>query len=87
MKLPELQMHLQNITDVCLKKGIPTNNVEVTFVDHISSMGGESPVRVEVPLSNVQLINGKVYIYHPTSFYQLQTMIELEKKLKESKGE
>ena len=79
MTLPELILHLKNIEEVCQKKGIPTNTVSVDFVDRIIGTG-EDAIRSTFPFSNVQLINGKVYLYHPTSFHQLQEEYERRDK-------
>ena len=80
MNLGELMLHLGMIREVCEKTGQRTDQVQVSFVDHVSFMEESKAVRIEIPLSNVQLINGKIYLYHPTSWQQLQLAIELEKK-------
>ncbi len=81
MNLGELMLHLGMIREVCEKTGQRTDQVHVSFVDHVSFIDDKKSVRIEMPLSNVQMINGKIYLYHPTSWQQLQLAIQLEKKL------
>jgi len=80
MNLSELMLHLGMIREVCEKTGQRTDQVQVSFVNHVSFFEETKSIRVEIPLSNIQLVNGKIYLYHPTSWQQLQLAIELEKK-------
>ena len=81
MNLNELVLHVGLIKDMCEKTGIRTDSVDVLFVNHVGSIGDKELLRIDLPVSNVQVLNKKIYLYHSTSFQQMQT---IAKSIKEA---